>query len=109
MSAPAPPGDSMDLAYGPAYVEFRKEVKAFLTENWPSSSTGARAKPGSPAETLARLPRVEREREFRARAVAAGYLYRNVPRRYGGSEQEPDVLRADIIRDEFFRARAPME
>ncbi|HXC38248.1 MAG TPA: acyl-CoA dehydrogenase family protein [Burkholderiales bacterium] len=95
----------MDLAYGAAYAAFRDEVKAFLKANWPSKDTPK----GSPAEALAGVPRVERERAFRTKAVEAGYLYRNVPRRYGGSEQAPDPLRADIIREEFFRAGAPLE
>jgi alkylation response protein AidB-like acyl-CoA dehydrogenase len=36
-------------------------------------------------------------------------LYRNIPRRYGGSEQEPDILAAQIIREEFGAVRAPTE
>ena len=32
-----------------------------------------------------------------------------MPRQYGGSEQAPDVLKAQIIREEFARARAPRE
>ena len=44
---------------------------------------------------------------FREAAVAAGYLYRSVPRRYGGSEQPSDVLKARVIREEFTAARAP--
>ena len=44
---------------------------------------------------------------FRGRAIEAGYLARSVPKRYGGSEQAPDVLKGQIIREEFFRARAP--
>jgi alkylation response protein AidB-like acyl-CoA dehydrogenase len=50
-----------------------------------------------------------RETEFRLKAVEAGYLYRNVPRAYGGSEQAFDPLKSVIIRDEFKRAKAPRE
>jgi alkylation response protein AidB-like acyl-CoA dehydrogenase len=32
-----------------------------------------------------------------------------VPKRFGGSEQAADVLRAQVIREEFARVRAPME
>ena len=96
----------MDLAYGPAYTAFREEVRAFLKKNWPVGDT---AKLSPELQALAKLPRVERDKAFRQTAVAAGYLYRSVPRQYGGAEQEPDSLRADIIREEFFRMRAPME
>src|SRR5437763_1866904 len=52
---------------------------------------------------------VRADRAFRAKAVEHGLLYRRVPRRLGGSEQPPDVLKAQIIREEFARARAPAE
>jgi alkylation response protein AidB-like acyl-CoA dehydrogenase len=48
-------------------------------------------------------------RDFRRAAVDAGYLYRGVPRRYGGAEQTADVMKAQIIREAFAKARAPME
>ena len=96
----------MDLAYGPAYTAFREEVRAFLKTHWPVGDT---AKLSPELQALAKLPRVERDKAFRQTAIAAGYLYRSVPRQYGGAEQEPDSLRADIIREEFFRMRAPME
>ena len=101
----------MDLAYGPAYTAFREEVRSFLKKNWASSEQfkGDPAKLTPEQRELSGLPRVERDRAFRQKAIAAGYLYRSVPRQYGGGEQEPDSLRADIIRDEFFRVRAPME
>jgi alkylation response protein AidB-like acyl-CoA dehydrogenase len=87
----------MDLAYGPEYEAIRSEVRAFLQESWPPS--------GEEAE----LPREEQQAHFRRRATEKGYLYRNVPRRFGGSEQPPDALRAQVIREEFGRVRAPME
>ncbi len=87
----------MDLSYGPELEAFRAEVRSFLAEHW--LPRGEEAQP----------PRPEREQRFRARAVERGYLYRNNPRKYGGSEQPPDVLRAQIIREELDRARAPME
>src|SRR5262245_15698646 len=46
---------------------------------------------------------------FRLKAIERGYLYRHVPRRYGGSEQPPDPLKATIIHEEFRRAKAPYE
>ncbi len=87
----------MDLSYGPEYEQFRSEVSGFLAEHWPPK--------GGEAE----LPRKQAARRFRERAVARGYLYRGVPREYGGSEQSPDALRATILREEFRRARAPHE
>jgi alkylation response protein AidB-like acyl-CoA dehydrogenase len=84
----------MDLSYGKQYEEFRAEVRAFLQANWPPK--------GAP-------DRAEGARRFREVAIARGYLYRNIPKRYGGSEQEPDAIKAQILREEFSAAHAPME
>ncbi len=81
----------MDLSYGPEYEVFRAEVRQFLADEWHGSD--------GEADTAA----------FRDRATKAGYLYRSVPREYGGSGQEPDALRARVIREEFVRADAPLE
>ncbi len=86
----------MDLSYGAEAEVFRKQVRAFLAETW---QPGERRK----AELK------EFIRAFRAKAVERGYLYRSVPKRYGGSEQPVDVIKAQVIREEFARARAPME
>lgn len=86
----------MDLSYGAEAEAFRKEVRAFLAEAW---QPGDRRK----GELKAFI------RSFRRAAVERGYLYRSVPRRYGGSEQPVDVIRAQVIREEFARARAPAE
>ncbi len=87
----------MDLTYGKEYEDFREELRAFLGESWP------------PKGELAELPKAEGARRFRELAVERGYLYRSIPRQYGGSEQEPDAVKAQIIREEFSKARAPME
>ena len=71
-------------------------MRAFLAANWPVKGTGRQA--------LA-----DAVRRFRRLATEQGYLYRGVPRRYGGSEQAPDPLRAEIVRQEFAGVRAPME
>jgi alkylation response protein AidB-like acyl-CoA dehydrogenase len=81
----------VDLTYGAAYEAFREEVRAFLRAHWPTS-------PGSLDVTA-----------FRKAAIDAGYLYRSIPRRYGGSDQPSDVLKARVIREEFSAAHAPME
>ncbi len=44
----------MDLSYGEAYEEFRKEVQAFLAENWP---------PAGEAAELSRKEQVDRVRD----------------------------------------------
>ncbi|MDB5446003.1 MAG: acyl-CoA dehydrogenase [Phenylobacterium sp.] len=69
---------------------FRREVVRFLQENW--IDAGDR----DPAA-------------FRKKATDAGYLYRSVPRQYGGSEQSPDPWKAYVIRQEFEKVRAPRE
>jgi len=87
----------MDLSYGKEYEDFRAEVASFLARHWP------------PKGELAELPREEAKTRFRDLATEHGYLRRSIPRKYGGSEQEPDPLKANIIREEFSRARAPHE
>ena len=69
---------------------FRKEVKAFLQAHW--------------------LGAAERNvAEFRQKAVEAGYVYRAIPKEYGGAGQAPDPVKAHVIREEFDRVRAPRE
>ena len=86
----------MDLSYGAEAEAFRTEVRQFLAEGWqPSDLRGSELK--------------DFVRSFRRAAVERGYLYRSVPRQYGGSEQPADVIRAQVIREEFARVRAPME
>src|SRR5512134_449093 len=85
----------MDLSYGKEYEDFRAEVREFLARNWP------------PKGADADLPKEEGRRRFRARATEQGYLNRAIPKRYGGSEQEPDEIKATIIREEFRRVHAP--
>jgi len=85
----------MDLSYSQEYDDYRLELQAFLAKNWPL--------PQSPGGLL------ERMAEFRRRATEAGYMYRHVPLKYGGSEQPPDFLKSEIIKDEFRKVRAPSE
>lgn len=86
----------MDLSYGPEAEAARGEVRAFLKQEW---------KPGDRRKDVLKAYL----RDFRTRATDAGYLYRSVPKRYGGSEQPVDVVKAQVIREEFARARAPMD
>lgn len=80
----------MDLTYDSELEGFREEVRTFLSENWPREGDDAVQK-------------------FRQLAIEAGYLYRHFPRKYGGSEQDAHPLKAQIIREEFSKARAPSE
>jgi alkylation response protein AidB-like acyl-CoA dehydrogenase len=84
----------MDLELGSAYEAFRAEVAAFLGSHWPPS------RDADPRAAAA---------EFRQAAVDRGYLYRSIPKRYGGSEQPADPLKARVIREEFGRVGAPKE
>jgi alkylation response protein AidB-like acyl-CoA dehydrogenase len=88
----------MDLSLNPEYEGFRAEVRNFIAREWKAPAKGAD-----------RETRVKAEREFRLKAIAAGYMYRGVPKKYGGSEQAPDPVKANIIREEFRAARAPQE
>ncbi|QKS00310.1 acyl-CoA dehydrogenase [Sphingomonas sp. CL5.1] len=86
----------MDLSYGADAEAFRTEVRDFLGAAWqPGALRGA--------ELKAYI------NDFRLKATGAGYLYRSIPKEFGGSAQPPDVVRAQVIREEFGRARAPME
>jgi alkylation response protein AidB-like acyl-CoA dehydrogenase len=87
----------MDISFDADLDAFREEVRQFLKESWAFD----------PRED--KDVRRARERRFREQAIERGFLYRQVPRRYGGSEREPDALRGEIIREEFARARAPGE
>lgn len=80
----------MDLAYSKEAEIFRGEVRDFVEAEWASQA--------------------EKDvKRFRGKAIAQGYIYRNVPKRYGGGEQPVDPVKATIIREEFSRARAPGE
>ena len=87
----------MDLSYGPEYEKFREEVRDYLSAHWPLPGDEAKLGLGEQATT------------FRRRAIEAGYLGRAIPKAYGGSEQEPDPLKGQVIREEFAKARAPMD
>jgi alkylation response protein AidB-like acyl-CoA dehydrogenase len=101
----------MNLTFGPAYEAFRAEVRVFLEEHWTAEDAAARAvDPDSVAAMTGAAVRIDaRATAFRLKAIARGYLYRHVPRRYGGSEQEPDPLKAVIVAEELRRKKAPGE
>ena len=86
----------MDLEYSAEHRAFRDEVRTFL-KGWPL--TGDEAK----------LPQDEQEQIFRKRGIEAGYVYRSVPKQYGGSEQPRDAIKDRIIVEEFYAAGAPRD
>ena len=87
----------MDLSFGAPYLDYQGKLEAFLADHWP------------PPKTASREERALATAALRAAATERGYLYRSIPRRFGGSEQEPDLIKAEIIRQCFAKARAPME
>ncbi len=87
----------MDLRYSEEYESFRGEVKGFLAKNWPLQGEEAKLDFNQQAVLV------------RDRAIAAGFVARAIPRKYGGSEQEPDVLKSTIIDEEFRKVLAPGE
>ena len=70
----------MDLDYGSEMEGFREEVRSFVETHWPLSGEEAEWSLEKQAST------------FRERAIEQGYLYRNIPRKYGGSEQDPPLV-----------------
>jgi len=86
----------MDLEYSPEHESFRESVRTFL-KGWPLQ--------GKQAE----LPLAEQESVFRKRGIAAGFVYRKVPKKYGGSEQPDDAIKDQIIQKEFHRVGAPRD
>jgi alkylation response protein AidB-like acyl-CoA dehydrogenase len=83
----------MNLSYTEEQKRFQTRIRRFLATEWDK----------------ARIRETDFVKAFRRRATEEGYLYRGVPKQYGGSEQPADVVRAQIIREEFAAAHAPME
>jgi alkylation response protein AidB-like acyl-CoA dehydrogenase len=84
----------VNLAYGEQYERLRAELREFLA-GWPLAGGEAA------------LPPAEQEALFRRRGVERGFVYREFPKEYGGSEQPSDALADAIIREEYWRAGAP--
>jgi len=99
----------VNLSYSAEYEQFRAEVRQFLKENWTAEDAAAQPDPDSVAAYTGGARIDERATAFRLKAIERGYLYRAVPKRYGGGEQPPDPLKATIIAEEFRKARAPHE
>jgi len=99
----------VNLEYSAEYEQFRAEVRRFLAEHWSVEDAARQPDPDGMAAMAGASTLDERATAFRLAAIERGYLYRHVPRRYGGSAQPPDPLKATIIAEEFRRARAPHE
>jgi len=100
----------VNLQYSTEYQQFREEVRRFLQENWTAEDAAGNPDPDSVAAAMGANVRTdERATAFRRKAIAAGYLYRHIPRAYGGGEQPADPLKATIIAEEFKRHGAPGE
>jgi len=100
----------VDLSYSAEYEQFRAAVRRFLAEHWTAEDAASNPVDGDGMAAVAGNIRPdERATAFRLKAIERGYLYRHVPRRYGGAEQPPDPFKAAIVAEEFRRARAPHE
>ncbi|MFI5397271.1 MAG: acyl-CoA dehydrogenase family protein [Candidatus Binatia bacterium] len=100
----------MDLSYSQEYEAFRAELRQFLKENWSEEDANSTPPPDGRASLMGAVVRTDQAAtRFRLRAIERGYLYRHVPKRYGGGEQPPDPLKSVIIAEELRKARAPGE
>src|SRR5437870_12419330 len=99
----------VNLEYSAEYEEFRAQGRRFLAERWRAGDAARQPDPDGVAAFAGAVPTDERATAFRLAAIERGYLYRSVPRRYGGGEQTPDPLKATIIAEEFRRCGAPGE
>jgi len=97
------------LSYSAEYEQFRLEVRAFLAEHWTDEDRASNPPADNVASAMGLSRNDERATAFRLQAIERGYLYRHIPKRYGGSEQPADPLKAVIIAEEFRRADAPGE
>ena len=100
----------MDLSFSPEYEQFRQEVRQFLKANWTAEDINSAPPPDPRSVSFGTVIRTDdRATAFRLKAIDRGYLYRHVPRRYGGGEQPFDPLKSTIIAEEFRKAQAPSE
>jgi alkylation response protein AidB-like acyl-CoA dehydrogenase len=100
----------MDLSYSAEYEAFRTEVQQFLKEHWTDEDRNSAPPPNPRAMTLGAIIRTdERATRFRIKAIERGYLYRHVPKAYGGGEQPFDPLKSAILHEEFRKQQAPGE
>jgi alkylation response protein AidB-like acyl-CoA dehydrogenase len=87
----------MDLADTEEQRALRTEVQAFLRRHAASI----------PAYFGVNRPTQE-ARDWQCLLIRHGYAARGIPTAYGGAGQAPDAFRAQILAEEFLRARAPL-
>jgi len=87
----------MDLRYTPQQDAFREEVRKFLADHAEQV----------PPHFGVNRPTPE-ARAWQLLLISRGYAARTIPVKYGGSGQEPDIMKAQILAEEFAAARAPL-
>jgi alkylation response protein AidB-like acyl-CoA dehydrogenase len=87
----------MDLAYGPEYQAFQRDVENFLAKNKAKAPKGGGAA-GRPSPDACAWQQL---------LIEHGYAARTIPREYGGYGAEPDILKSRIIAEAFSAARVP--
>jgi alkylation response protein AidB-like acyl-CoA dehydrogenase len=87
----------LDLSYTASEEAWRQQIRAFLEQN------AAEA----PRHFGVNRPTPE-ARAWQQKLIAHGYTARTIPVEYGGAGQPVDIMRAQIIAEEFARARAPL-
>lgn len=85
----------MKLGFGSEYDAFREEVRNFINAHWPPADGDTKSKANI--------------RAFVEAAIGQGLMHRSIPKRFGGSEQAPDMAKAEVIREELSKARAPSD
>jgi alkylation response protein AidB-like acyl-CoA dehydrogenase len=82
----------MDLSYGSDYEVFRQETRRFLEAN------GRLAPCGREFDR-------EQIQKWQELLIDKGYIARGIPKEYGGSGADVDLLKSRIIAEEFARAQ----
>jgi alkylation response protein AidB-like acyl-CoA dehydrogenase len=83
----------MDLAYGPRYETFRRQVRDFAAKYGPQAP---------------RSGGMGGNQAWQKILLEHGYAARTIPKEYGGYGAEPDILESRIIAEEFIAAGLPM-
>jgi alkylation response protein AidB-like acyl-CoA dehydrogenase len=87
----------VDLSMDRKYEAYRDQVREFLAEHWVADTRSDSR------------PQEHKVHRFLEAAAEAGYIYRNIPRKYGGGERPADAIEGRIIKDEFARVGAPTD
>lgn len=89
----------MDLTDKEEHLQFREEVRAFLT-------THKHRAPGKSVFSFRNQPKKRRQdiQYWQALLVEHGYSCRTIPKQFGGFGAEPDIMKNAIIADEFYAA-----